>query len=179
MNFGVVFAFMLSLPLARMEVSFRRGQRAVLPSCQPRAGREPPAAPARRCGGRCPGSGAEPGGTEPGAAEPGAAEPGVRWGARGSRARGRGPGPVPREGLRRGPAALMAGSDRRPPPAGEGTPLELARLRSGQPSEAVTPWSVHPSGAGSPVGTGPPRAARLAIHHPRVWSLLQGQGRPG
>lgn len=59
MNFGVVFAFILSLPLARMEVSFRRGQRAVLPSCRLRAGGEPPAAPARRCGGRSPGAAGE------------------------------------------------------------------------------------------------------------------------
>lgn len=137
MNFGVVFAFILSLPLARMEVSFRRGQRAVLPSCQPRAGRAPAAAaPARRCGGRSrgrPGSGAEPG----------------------ARSRGRGPGPAPRVGLRREPAALMAGSDRRP--SGGQRPLERAHPWSGHPSGANTPsgagtllWSEHPSGAGTP-----------------------------
>lgn len=40
MNFSVVFAFILSLPLARLEVSFPRRQRAVLQSCEPRRLRE-------------------------------------------------------------------------------------------------------------------------------------------
>lgn len=60
MNFGVVFAFVLSLPLARMEVSFRRRQRAVLPSCEPRSGRggeRRRRLSARRCGGVTPGGG--------------------------------------------------------------------------------------------------------------------------
>lgn len=60
MNFGVVFAFILSLPLARLEVSFRRRQRAVLPSCEPRrrgGDRRRRRLPPRRCGGVKPGGG--------------------------------------------------------------------------------------------------------------------------
>lgn len=50
MNFGVVFAFILSLPLARLEVSFPRRQRAVLPSCEPRRLRGRPPAVAGTAG---------------------------------------------------------------------------------------------------------------------------------
>lgn len=121
MNFGVVFAFMLSLPLARMEVSFRRGQRAVLPSCQPRAGREPrrlrPAGAAGAARGE--------------ARSPGQPSPGARSRPRSAGRAAAGPGRA-NGGQRPPPPA------RRAAPAGEGTPLELAPL-----------WSWHLSGAGT------------------------------
>lgn len=131
MNFGVVFAFILSLPLARMEVSFRHGQRAVLPICRLGAGGEPPASPARRCGGRSPGAAGE---------------------RRGRGARGRGPGPAPRQEQRRGPDRANGGqrpppTARRAAPAGERTPMERAlpsgrARRGGSPGNTPTPVSA-------------------------------------
>lgn len=109
MNFGVVFAFILSLPLARLEVSFRRRQRAVLPSCEPRSrggGDRRRRFPPRRCGGVKPGGG---GGGE-------------RSLAAGGEEPGRAAAPLPlsegRAAQGRGPAN---GGQSRPPPALRGS----------------------------------------------------------